>query len=120
VKKGFGSKVIPYLERIKALPKSAFSLPADRPKVTPHLESLAVDGSLEPPEQILLVDDIITRGATLMGAANRLLEVFPAAQIRAFAAMRTISDSNEFRNIYSPCVGNVHYRPDYDDTLRRP
>ena len=81
---------------------------------------MEVQGSLAPPDDLVLVDDIVTRGATLMGAANRLLEVFPNARISAFVAMRTISESTEFTNIYDPRIGTIHYRDDYDDTLRRP
>lgn len=66
------------------------------------------------------IDDIMTRGATLMGAANRLNDAFPNAHIRAFAAMRTISNSDEFHEMYTPCVGVITYRSNQDDTIRRP
>jgi hypothetical protein len=34
--------------------------------------------------------------------ANRLVEAFPEARIRVFAAMRTISNSSEFETAYKP------------------
>jgi predicted amidophosphoribosyltransferase len=52
---------------------------------------MRVTGILSKPEVIVLVYDIITRGATLLGAANLLADAFPGTPIRAFAAMRTIS-----------------------------
>lgn len=72
------------------------------------------------PNEIVLVDDIVTRGATLLGAANRLAEAFPLARIRGFAAMRTISDSSEFERLYHPVQGIIRYREATGDTLRRP
>jgi hypothetical protein len=120
VKRGFGSNEVEYLMRMRAVAKSAFSAASDRPKVTTHFESLAVQGTMTPPEEVILIDDIITRGATLMGAANRLIDVFPNAHIRAFAAMRTISNPDEFHEMYNPCVGLITYRSNQDDTLRRP
>ena len=85
-------------------------------------ETVAVHGSIAdpPPEKFLLVDDIVTRGATLFGAANRLLEAFPKAQVRAFAAMRTVSVPSKFENMYDPQSGTTQYRAWIDDTLRRP
>lgn len=58
-----------------------------------HFNSLEVQGVLEPPPEILLIDDVITYGSTVFGAANRLPEVFPGSRIRAFAAIRTVSAS---------------------------
>lgn len=120
VKRGFGSNAVDYLTRIRAVAKSAFSTASDRPKVTTHFESLAVQGTMTPPDNVLIIDDIVTRGATLMGAANRLAEAFPGARIKAFAAMRTISNPEEFHHMYDPCVGTITYRSSQDDTIRRP
>jgi hypothetical protein len=120
VAKGFGAKVVPFLTRSVAIPKSAFSRTDERPSVTRHFDSLAVDTSLTPPKQIILIDGVITRCHTIMGSANRLFEAFPNSEIRAFAALRTISESFRFVKIYSPCIGNIEYREEYDDTLRIP
>lgn len=87
-----------------------------------QFETISVQGRISepPPNEILLVDDIVTRGATLLGAANRLAEAFPAARIRAFAAMRTISDPSEFIATYEPRSGTIEHRELTEDTLRRP
>jgi Na+/citrate or Na+/malate symporter len=42
------------------------------------------------PERILLVDDVITKGRTLIAAATRVHEAFPQAPICAFALLRTM------------------------------
>ena len=60
------------------------------------------------PSEIVIVDDIITRGSTLLGAANRLVEAFPNAKIRGFAAMRSISRPTDFTGVIDPCVGKIH------------
>jgi phosphoribosylpyrophosphate synthetase len=70
------------------------------------------------PKEILLVDDVVTRGATIVGAANKLHDAFPGARIRAFAAMRTISPPQTFSQIVCPCVGKIMLNG--QDTRRRP
>ena len=120
VRKRFGARVLPCLTRTRAVPKSATSQADQRPTPTQHFESLAVQGNLGPTEDIVIVDDIVTRGHTMIGAANKLLEAFPSARIQAFAAMRTVSDWMDFSHIYDPQVGLIEYRQDSDDCLRRP
>jgi hypothetical protein len=116
---GLGGQTVSCLVRTQAVPKAAFSPSRDRPTARRHYETLAVQGRLSEPETILMVDDIITRGATLLGAANRLAEAFPHARISAFAAMRTVSNPDEFQKEYDPRMGVVRLRED-GSTLRRP
>ena len=120
VKRGFGARVFPCLIRTRAVRKSATSQAGQRPTPTEHFESLAVQGGLGSTEEVLLVDDIVTRGHTMIGAANRLLEAFPLAQIKAFAATRTVSDWMDFSHIYDPRSGLIEYREASDDCIRRP
>lgn len=116
---GFGNMVFPCLVRVKPVPKAASSEPQERPIPAEHYESMGIRGHLLKPDEIVLVDDIVTRGATLLGAANRLADVFPQSRIRAFAAMRTISNPDEFNELIDPCVGTIELR-ESGDTLRRP
>ena len=111
---------MPCLVRATAVRKSATSPPEQRPTPTQHFQSMAVQGNLGTTEEIVLIDDFVTRGHTMIGAANRLLDVFPSSRIRAFAAMRTVSDSTYFSGIYDPRIGSIEYREDSDDALRRP
>lgn len=119
VKAGFGKEVQACLTRVSAVPKASTSAARNRPMPLEHYRSMRVVGTLSQPEQIVIIDDIITRGATLIGAANRLSKAFPETPIRAFAAMRTISNANEFDNLNEPCIGNITLRS-FGDTLRRP
>lgn len=118
VRKGLGKKVIECLSRVTPLPKSATSFAENRPKATDHYDSIKVEKTLLEPDEILLVDDVITRGATLLGAANKLADAFPNARIRAFTAMRTISNSKEFTKIIDPCKGTITLID--GDTFRSP
>lgn len=95
------------LVRETPLPRSSRVSAANRPKASQHYESLKVRELLFKPKEIVLVDDVITRGATSLGAVNRLHEAFPEAKIRVFTVMRTISNSLKFTNYIEPCVGIV-------------
>jgi len=106
------------LTRVTPLPRSSTSLASNRPKAIQHYDSLQVGESLLEPKEIVLVDDVITRGATAMGAVNRLIEAFPKASIRVFAAMRTMSNPDEFSKIIEPCVGTISLVG--EDTFREP
>jgi predicted amidophosphoribosyltransferase len=120
VNMGMG-RVVACLVRTTALRKAARTDPSERPKPKEHTDTISVQSHIsEQPNEILLVDDIVTRGATLLGAANRLVEVSPAAQIRDFAAMRTISDPSDFTATYEPRSGTIQYRGRTGNTLRRP
>ena len=122
VERKIGKEVVVCLTRVTPVRKAALSEPSERPTVDEQFDTMAVQGRIsEPlPDEIVLVDDIITRGATLLGAANRLAEAFPEARIRGFAAMRTISNPSEFEAMFQPRSGTIQYREQTGDTLRRP
>ena len=116
---GIGKQVASWLIRTKAVPKAALSSPDERPTAEQHYDSITVQGALFNPDEIVLIDDVVTRGATFLGCANRLADAFPQCRIRAFAAMRTISNPTEFESVYSPCIGTIDLY-DTGDTFRRP
>jgi hypothetical protein len=89
---GFGARMEPLLSRLDAVPKSAFAARENRsrPDLRQHYASLAARlPAGASPARITLVDDFITKGATLLAAASRLAEVCAGAEIRAFALVRT-------------------------------
>ncbi|MDG6933998.1 MAG: phosphoribosyltransferase [Nitrososphaerota archaeon] len=112
-----------YIEKclIRKVPvrKSAWSAPSERPLPSEHYESLAVQTRLHDVKEIVLVDDVVTRGSQLLGAANKLLDAFPDARIRAFAVMRTISNPHEFEGWFKPVKGKIELRAE-GDTIRSP
>lgn len=58
------------------------------------------------PTRVLLVDDVVTRGATLLGAASRIKEAFPDCEVRGFALVRTES-FDEVTQVRDPRVGTI-------------
>lgn len=100
------------LKRVTPLHKSSASTPANRPKAIDHYNTMKVQTILSESSEILLVDDVVTRGATAMGAANRLDEAFPNVLMRLFAALRAVSPPDVFKKIYDPRVGTIELRGD--------
>lgn len=131
---GLAEVVWPVLRRRYAVRKSAFAAAGERPSVLEHYASFAVDRSLcggnsardgvavretrRTELRLTLVDDVITRGRTLLAAAGRLRESFPGAQIRAFALVRTLGPGETLRQILDPCEGEVRWVS--GDARRRP
>lgn len=97
----------PCLERIQKVPKSAFSKSTERPKAIDHYNSIKVKSLLPMPQKIILVDDVITRGATLLGCASKLRDVFPNVPIKGFVVLRTISNPDEYKLPEEPCIGKI-------------
>jgi hypothetical protein len=107
VSRGLGKAAVECIERVNPVQKAATSQPSNRPTASIHYESFGVQKILSEPEEILLVDDVITRGATLLGAASRIKEAFPNAKVRALAIVRTISPPDIFKRTLDPCIGRI-------------
>jgi hypothetical protein len=106
------------LERGTPVEKSATAPAARRPTARTHFDSLIVRPSLAAPERIVVVDDFVTRGAMLVASASKLQQAYPAADIRGFALVRSISGSDIDR-VQDPCEGFIELSPD-GQTWRRP
>ena len=104
VAENLGRKTVECLKRAYSVPKSSIS--KDRPIPRVHYDSFYVE-TLDEADDILLVDDVVTRGSTLLGAANRLASALPNAKIRAFALIRTVSNPNEFKGFTVPCIERI-------------
>ena len=106
---GLGQIVWPGIERRFPVRKSATALNGDRPKVRQHYESFSVTGSpsITRPERFVLIDDVITKGRTILAAAIRLYESFPNTDIRAFALVRTMGFLSRVTDAMEPCEGFV-------------
>jgi phosphoribosylpyrophosphate synthetase len=102
-----GREVLPCLTRTVAVPKSAFAPSGERPDVSRHFETIAAEVGLVRGARIAVVDDVITKGATLLAAASRVQEAFPEAEVRAFALLRTMGLVEEVDKILDPCRGTI-------------
>lgn len=119
VRGGLGARVLPCLTRTEAVPKSAFAAPGERPMPERHYATMRVERELlEVPKRITLVDDFVTKGATLIAAASRVKEAFPAADVRVFALVRTMGLIPDIEAIGAPCVGRITF--DGFDVHRQP
>jgi len=115
---GMGARVLPCITRTEAVPKSAFAGPGGRPLPERHYETMRVRPGLDQPAKITIVDDIVTKGATLIAAASRVVEAFPGAQVRVFALVRTMGLVAEIERMGAPCRGLITF--DGHDADRRP
>lgn len=116
---GVGHRVEPCISRQEPVIKSAFAKPGERPTTKTHYSSFGLESRLVPPQSVLLVDDLVTKGATLVGGAARVLERFPSIEIRAFAIARV--QDVEFENtseMFAPLQQTICYEHDIDDVYR--
>ena len=118
VGQGIGATVLPCLQRVKAVPKSAFAASRSRPKPLDHYESITAVKMVADREQLCLVDDVLTKGATLVAAASRLQEAYPRAKIVAFALVRTLGFVEDIERIVEPVIGTITIRG--DEAVREP
>lgn len=103
-RRAIGRGVIPLLIRERAVPKSAYVGPGEpRPGPMTHMKSLGVASELvEQPKKLVIVDDVLTRGATLLGCAAALRRAYPAVEILGFALARTRSNCGELKTPIHP------------------
>lgn len=107
---GLAASVQPYLNRVSRVTKSASAAVGNRPGAPEHFESIASSRMGDVlPRNLLLVDDVITRGDTIMGCAARLRESFPNATVRAFGLVRTKGFVPEVEKILEPCTGEISW-----------
>ena len=107
---GLGAGLWRGLRRIRAVRKSATAPPGSRPTVENHYNSFAIDPCDRLPPRITLIDDVITKGRTLLAAAALLAEMSPNIEIRAFALLRTMGFVAEVERLLDPCVGEIRWR----------
>lgn len=111
LKAGVGTDVLELVERHKSVHRSSTSGREGRERTTAeqHYESLRTTGLLLPAEKVVLVDDVVTSGATLIAAASCITEAYEGTQVEAFVAIRTCFP-RAFDSVRSPAVkGITHY-----------
>jgi predicted amidophosphoribosyltransferase len=104
---GLAAAVWTGLRRHCAVRKSATASRIARPTVAEHYESFVVESSLRASGRMVLVDDVVTRGRTLLAASMRMRERFPCAQLAAFALLRTLGLVPDIAQLVDPCEGAI-------------
>jgi predicted amidophosphoribosyltransferase len=110
INEGLGGSAWSGLRRVHAVHKSATAPPGARPTVDLHYDSFRVEQASVPPANVVLIDDVVTKGRTLLAAACRVQEAFPCAQVRAFALVRTMGRVCGVRQLLDPCQGEIRWR----------
>jgi hypothetical protein len=110
LEEGLGRGIWRGLHRVCAVRKSATAAPGSRPTVGNHYDSFAIERATELPQHVVLIDDVVTKGRTLLAAAARVQEAFPKAEIRAFALLRTMGLVPGVEQLLDPCIGEILWR----------
>jgi predicted amidophosphoribosyltransferase len=104
VGQGLGDDVLAIVSRTIAVPKSAGSVA--RPTLDQHVHSFSVQPGLAPPSRLLVVDDVVTSGTTMMACAIKLAQAFPGVPVSGFALARVQSAGNPDR-VLDPIIQRV-------------
>jgi hypothetical protein len=119
VKRRLGREVLPCVERVRAVRKSAYAGPGQRLNAQEHLDSMAAAAVLAKPSRVAVVDDVITKGATLLAVASHAAALFPEAEVRCFAMLRTMGLIPDVEKILDACVGTIRLTA-WGETEREP
>lgn len=109
---GLAQAVWTGLIRRHPVQKSATAQHGGRPTVWQHYASLALGPVPKPePRTLVLVDDVVTKGRTLLAAAACLGTGLPHADIRAVALIRTLGfvKGIDIDRLVEPCEGLVYW-----------
>lgn len=106
---GLGARVWIGLRRVSPVTKSATAPARERPTVRQHYESFGIDNAGGGACRLVLVDDVITKGRTLLAAAARMQSDFPHADIRGCALIRTLGLSQPVEHVWDICLGVVRW-----------
>ena len=110
-----GARAECMLTRQTAVRKSAGA--ASRPSPLDHWGSFAPVLPVRT-DRIILVDDVVTRGSTALGATWKILEAMPDVDIKLFAIARTMAD-REVRGLVDLVVGSIELQSE-NFLVRRP
>ncbi len=118
LKVGIGTSIERCIEREKPVRRSATSNIGERPTVAEHLDTLICKIPSVTSRRFLLVDDVLTKGATVVASAQALLKVVPSVEVSAFCLVRTMGLIPDVEKIVDPCIGEIVF--DGTATARTP
>lgn len=111
---GIGREVVPLVDRVRPVNPSHLSSGSDRAWPDQHQGSIEVkrDLPLGFSGRMILVDDVVTRGSTLLGCALGLWDAYPDAEVCGFAVGRTLRRQEPMpTDAVQPVTGTVEWKP---------
>jgi predicted amidophosphoribosyltransferase len=107
---GLAKDVLPCLKRTRKVPKSASASRGERPTAQTHLESMEIDvPSLLGPSSVTVVDDVVTKGATLLACASHVRKSLPEIPVHVFGLVRTQGLADDVGGVVAPCTGTIEF-----------
>lgn len=91
---GLGTDIHRLLKRVRSLHPAHLSAPGGRADIPEQVASLSLEADVltQPKDTIVLVDDIVTSGTTLLACREVIWRGYPDHNVDAFAVMRSMSD----------------------------
>jgi predicted amidophosphoribosyltransferase len=91
LKNRLGAKKLVCVVRRETIRSSSSSSPADRPSPMRHLETMDIEPSYleDCPRPIIMVDDVVTRGSTMLAAASWVKHAYSDSEVKGFAVAAT-------------------------------
>jgi len=93
IKRQLADRIVPMLHRVTAVRKAATS--TDPRRVSRHLETLRAQPELVDATRILVLDDVVTSGATLFASVQLVRQSYPNANVQAFALIRRVDEISD-------------------------
>ena len=93
---GLGMRYEDAIRRRVAVPKMSLQPPGERFGYVEHLETMEAGVITSPARVILVIDDVVTTGATLYAACLAISDANPGAVVKAFGVARTDQNAGEF------------------------
>jgi len=107
-----GRAVAAVIERVRPIPTSHLVGGSARAWPDQHLATLALRRELpiDFDGRLVIVDDVVTRGSTLLGCALALRESYPTANVVGFAAARTLKQEETMpSDAVQPILGTIEW-----------
>lgn len=91
---GVGAEVATVLKRHTAVRSSSSAPASERLEPEDHIRTICLEPFMAHSQCVTLVDDVVTRGSTMMACAALLLDSHPRLEVQGFALARTESDAD--------------------------